>query len=213
MGVEFREEARALLEEEELPLLPRWAAVVFAARCLRRALPLITRACPGRYHWVAIEEQLEDAERSAAQAAPVKLPSVPGLRRSLSRSERIASDVEWDGDILFALERAASFVGASQQLPQRYPGLAFSGVAEALVAVLAYVRRRSPQVRERVGRAFLEGIRRDHAQVFTHLDGVNGDDETPLTPEVFGPMWPDGPPSGWPPEDPWWRDWRLRDGR
>lgn len=41
-------------------------------------------------------------------------------------------------------------------------------------------------------------IRHDFELLFHASKAENWTDDTPVPPEFFGPMWPDGPPEGWP---------------
>ena len=43
-------------------------------------------------------------------------------------------------------------------------------------------------------------IRRDFNTLVRLAAGQRWTDTTPIPPEVFGPLWPDGPPQGWPTE-------------
>src|SRR5207247_2476335 len=42
-------------------------------------------------------------------------------------------------------------------------------------------------------------IRRDFDHLSRLAEWQKWTDDTPVPPEVFGPLWPEGPPKGWPP--------------
>jgi len=42
-------------------------------------------------------------------------------------------------------------------------------------------------------------IRRDFDHIASLAEWQKWNDDTPVPPEVFGPLWPEGPPKGWPP--------------
>jgi hypothetical protein len=74
------------VSEEELRKLPRWARVAFAARCGRRAQPLLRRFWQNPHPplLAAFDRAVELAERSAAQAGPAEgLPQALAGGRAL----------------------------------------------------------------------------------------------------------------------------------
>ncbi|MBA4063474.1 MAG: hypothetical protein C0501_07130 [Isosphaera sp.] len=160
--------------------LPRWAQVAFAARCARRVLPLVEHFwsdAPQR-HLSALESAVSAAERAAARAEPA--PAHIGV------AVRSASQAADDAGVDHAPVAIAA-VGAAADAA-RTAGPRDSSDAAVLAANL--VRSAEP-------------FRRDIETAHGLAVASGWTDDTLVPPSVFGPLWPDGPPEGWPkPERP-----------
>jgi hypothetical protein len=180
---------------EEIAQLPRWARVAFAARCARRVLPLFRRGWP---------------------EAPAK--SISGVKRTVELAERAAAVAGLDPD-LAPTEAAQTIVLADTLTLRRAPSAAFAaaevafGAAETAYATV-YAPRPDAANRETLaasrlafklicGFATLGTVRlvaspiRDFIRLVRLAKQQNWNDDTPVPPQVFGPMWDRGPPVWW----------------
>jgi hypothetical protein len=183
-----------LPSEEEIEELPRWARVAFAARCARRVLAFWTgwpdaskkallntitatefaeRAAKTGY---ALPESVETAKNASVTAAVAASgsgsPSAEAAARAVAR----------------AVEAAADDTAPYTVVPftARVTAEAAEAAAEAVNLAHSYT-------------AIQHIIRRDFEHLANLADWQNWTDDTPVPPEVFGPLWPEGPPKGWPP--------------
>lgn len=165
--------ASGLVTKEELQTLPRWAIVAFAARCARRVLPLVE---PKGNHtfFGAISRSVEAAE-SAASAAH-------------SADAIIAASVadHAAGDSLHAAAFAAAIAAA-----------------QAAAAAHAHAADNAADAADNAARATAyddaanAAMRRDFELLVAASKAERWTDKTPVGPEFFGPLWPDGEPPGW----------------
>jgi hypothetical protein len=174
--------------EEDLRRLPRWAQVAFGARCARRVLPLFSDDwpyAPGQYAQ-AVERAVELAEQAAGDPAVVAAAAAPetagdntiAAAMIAAHDARDAADHAARGghktaDLAARAAAAATDVSAADLAARAAAGIAAAGVAAA--------------------------IRGDFDQLAAAATAAGWDDSTPVPPTVFGPLWPHGPPVGWPP--------------
>ena len=202
---------------------PRWALVAFIARCARRLLPLYERdnsepldqraaiiraiLLAERRAGVGGEYGVCDYETLSSNGHFVNNYDVEALVFALSGAEQAASNTHADlgddtsrlpsGDmnigqytrmilavtVLARLAFISAFGNEVNSEQPNLPGLAEQAVSEILWAdsALEPYLFRDWEVLQKLGR--------------------NGkwDDTTAVMPEVFGELWPDGRPPGWPP--------------
>ncbi len=169
-----------LPSEEEIAKLPRWARVAFAARCARRVLPLPKHRRPetpddhvGRFAYA-----IGVAEMCAGIAA-----ADPDARSAYVALAKVS--LQGAGSAIDALI-AAGLAGTFETVD--------SGKLNAHVMIA--VRSASGDA---VPIADIHSvIRRDFDHLSSLAEWQQWDDDTPVPPEVFGPLWPEGPPKGWP---------------
>ncbi|HVK17520.1 MAG TPA: hypothetical protein VM533_11280 [Fimbriiglobus sp.] len=181
----------SLPTQEEIAKLPRWARVAFAARCARRVMPLFMHFWPNapEEHIKEVADDVEAAEQYARKAAPAidfndavvaalaarmtKFPLAAVVARAAARAIQSAKDGHVDDNAREAAEAADAAAEAAD------------AAAEAADAA-----------------RILGGIRPIIRRDFDHLARLaqwqHWTDDTPVPPEVFGPLWPEGPPAGWP---------------
>ncbi len=170
----------SLPTEDEIAKLPRWARVAFAARCARRVLAHIyaARSSLNSAQLVALLKAQELSEYAASVGKPI-------------HDYRLVADPTMTA---FHLERplkhAANACAGSAHLARHYDAdnKNPSGVAVAREAMLAMD-------------GGLESIRHDFDLLARLASAYDWTDDTPVPPEVFGPLWPEGKPTGWP-DDP-----------
>ena len=173
---------------EEIEKLPRWAQVAFAARCARRVLPLYSYFCPEalREHILAVNRAVELAEQCAElgqgnQDTRKAFTDVDAAYKSFA--DATAAVVAKDA--VDAATFAASGAAAELSDATRTGAL---GAFYLLVRVAT------------LGTARIVTAPACDLDRLTRLaKEQNWTDDTPVPPEVFGPMWDRDPP-------PWWRD-------
>jgi hypothetical protein len=161
-----------LPSEEEIAELPRWARVAFAARCARRVLPL-----------VALN----------SLAAVLSHGDVRALETRVATSENEArKPTNHEVDALFAVTTATAWIqvhvanipAQSDARPDTIYSV-FQAVSFASSAASPFVN-------------IAPHIRRDFDHLAQLAEVRRWTDDTPVPPDVFGPLWPEGAPKGWP---------------
>lgn len=161
--------------EEEIAALPRWAQVAFAARCARRVLPLYISTWPqGQEPYEVERATLAEVEESARRGQNT-------LRSRVAYGTVFAGMPPVAANVASALGDVALSVLTSG-LPAHH---ALSAIHQAHSAA-AEVADIQPQ------------IRRDFDHLARLAEWQRWTDDTPVPPDVFGPLWPEGPPPGWP---------------
>jgi hypothetical protein len=179
---------------EEVAKLPRWARAAFAARCARRVLPLLMFTWPeaASEHTEAVGRAVEVSERSATEGRTH--PDIEEvLRDSFAAAERASASSKVSPKIAVIVINAARVAAFSAKdainpvSEHRYAATADDLAAGAAAAIPSadFALRRC--------------IRRDFDHLARLAQWQHWTDDTPVPPEVFGPLWPEGPPKGWPP--------------
>ena len=172
-----------LPSEEEIAKLPRWARVAFAARCARRVQLLYTHFWKGPtdYHRQDVSNAVDSAESSAARGSRYITGKAWAMDGANAASNEYSSFAAWA-----AADATAAIDGTV------VTGHSAVGAASSL-ADLAPI------------------IRRDFDHLARLAEWQRWTDNTPVPPEVFGPLWPEGSPPGWPadPDVPQFRDLAL----
>ena len=183
-----------ILAQEELKTLPRWARVSLLARVVRRIQPLYLEAWPKatRKFQEAIEAAIAEGELAASQGKRTPDLSAAGhaaMEVYGNAPDKITFSKEYVDHVPYAASRVA-FAGLENDA-----SFAHEGIEEALHAVFYFERanRRKGLVKQ-----VAQLIRDD----FKHLQGAAKDGKwtgtTPVMSDAFGPIWPEGPPKGWP---------------
>ena len=165
--------------------LPRWGEVALAARCARRVLPLSIRGWDNDYFAAALQRAVDVAERAAAEGR-VDLGQTAAV---LSEAEDAAHTSPPDANA-HAAEAVCAAVEAAIAAPALrgestnlvYP--AADAVRAAAYALLAAATVSTPV------RKLLLCLRRDFDRLARLAKRDGWTDDTPVPPEVFGPMWP-----------------------
>lgn len=163
--------------QEEIAKLPRLAIVAFAARCARRVQPLFGG---GEKHTTAVRIAIEVSEQCAAgNEATDPHTAAHGARVGTG------SAVAATAGSAAAASYAATSAGNATAMSAAKPAAAAASCAASSVD---YAKEA----------ATTAAIRRDFDLLLEASERENWDDDTPVPPEFFGPMWPDGEPEGWP---------------
>ncbi len=186
----------AIPKQEDLKRLPRFARVLLLARAVRRIQPLYLEAwakAPAKFHR-AIEAAIAMGEVAASQGK-----TTPGLNEAgLAAMEvygnapdKITFSKEHVDEVPFAAARVAFAARENDAL------FADEGFQTALSAVEYFEKssKRSGLVRQFaaiVGEEFKLLARESKTRKWKST--------TPMPPDLLGPLWPDGPPLGWPTE-------------
>ncbi len=180
---------------EELAMLPRWARVAFAARCARRMLPLLQHFMPNSKELLRIGESTV-----LAAEAGVDSPGMAHLTDVLAdAAKRLARDC-------FALD-SQGFAAANALDSARFAALAASDPmlgydSDAMACATQAIHRAEMGETSYAWESSLHHAMKHDFDLLTEAARQNGwTDETPIPPPAFfGPIWPEGPPKGWPPE-------------
>lgn len=163
--------------EDDIGQLPRWAQVAFAARCARRVLPLLKHLWPQAPHELTSKVMLltDVAERSAALTRPHFPAEAHTVSVETSNTDPLIAHLVADS----ALAAARSAVGRASEYTSREAGHA-----------AATARQADERVAPLIAADFRTVLQAAQDGRWAH--------DTAVPPEVFGPLWPDGPPPGWP---------------
>ncbi|MFI4881233.1 MAG: hypothetical protein ACIAQU_01465 [Phycisphaerales bacterium JB064] len=177
----------------ELKAIPRFAAGAFVARCARRVQPIFETRIPkpSSNQTQTINDAINFAERFASG----------GLLSDFS--DQLGELLE---NTIGDLDSARAHVNSPKAV-QNAPiaaMLAFQSVAGQEISIdaarLAAIRAAdayAPEVAMAKSK-ITEAIRADYELLRHASQAENWTDDTPVPPEFFGPMWPDGVPEGWP---------------
>jgi hypothetical protein len=172
--------------EEEIRQLPRRARIAFAARCARRVQPLFEHfwpTAPIEYR-MAIAKAIDLAETAAIHSIDLAFDSYA------AHAAHVAYAADAAADAAHAALAAAAHTDA---------------IADAADAALAAYDAAAYAAADAHPDAFNELIRQDFDLLRRLATEKKWDNETPISPTVFGPMWPKGTPEGWgkiAPEEP-----------
>lgn len=178
----------SLPTENEIEKLPRWARVAFAARCARRVLPLFGVAWPEakQFHFGSVENDVEVSELAASLArAPARGGDDDVAATALEAHIKKAAGAQ---AVARAARRAARAADCDPNIDVEYDLYNFAtegmeAAAEASDSVSIDIR---------------PAIRRDFDHLAALAQWQHWTDDTPVPQDVFGPLWPEGPPAGWP---------------
>lgn len=179
-----------LPDADEIARLPLWARVAFAGRCAERVFPLTS------YFWPDIPEQALAEVKQAVETAQ-RVARDRGSERRVGADASAAATVSewddvWDDHARFAI-RAAEHACLSAYLSLTRDGAVNDATILETIHALDESRSASPIA------DLTPHIRRDFDHLASLAEWQKWDDDTPVPPEVFGPLWPEGPPKGWPP--------------
>ncbi|MFO0848524.1 MAG: hypothetical protein U0871_08210 [Gemmataceae bacterium] len=168
-----------LPNETEVSRLPRWAQVAFAARCARRALPILRRAAPQLpdSHHSRIIRRIDEVDRAGSLADASLVTTVVMPNTSGATDDQ---PLYYAQHVFASVDKTALLVATS--------GLKWAKEAiwDAACAI-SMVLPLSAAV-----------VRQDYDHIARLAKWRHWTDETPVPSEVFGPLWPEGPPPGWP---------------
>jgi len=168
--------------EDEIGQRPRWAQLAFTARCARRVLPLFTRL-----------EDLVPAEKrdvvlktlSLAEGA-ARMGDKSLLGKLSTQTTEVWLDLHGRAKHAVQCVFSAAYMAKYGLNAKGRKETVFHGLAAASEALMG---NNAP-------------IRRDFDLLARLVSAYGWTDDTPVPPEVFGPLWPEGKPAGWWPDDP-----------
>jgi hypothetical protein len=174
--------ADRLPTEQEIAALPRWAQVAFAARCARRVLPVF------KYAWPAAPspdmDRLENAVERAETADTNSLAAA-------EEAHAVGLDATDAVDSNAADERAVAVAAIIE--------IAAAGSVRAIMKSPGVTDHATDSVRH-AARVLgtVDHIREDFEAIRAFASASDLTIEEPISPTVFGPLWPEGRPEGWP---------------
>lgn len=169
---------------------------MFAARCARRVLPLFQQAWPDAPNEASLTVQraVELAEHAAGSRdtndlSTVSQNAVRNIRNIACAALRVTPATHRSA-IAVAVANAAAEAAAATQAAAGFASSGVSGCHASNAANFA--------VSAAAGFHAEDQIRRDFERLKEWATAENIDEYAVVTSEVFGPLWPDGPPPRWP---------------
>ena len=202
-SVEFNQKIEAKLRD-----LPIWARVAFAARCARRVQPWFKASWPGAPNKLlkAVETAVTFAEDSARTATATDTAVDTVARAASFAADRAARNSAAARKVAIVASAAARTAHASDAArAAAYFPLPILPCHAYDTARAAWEARAAWQARALA--YFVDSktvyntdifIVRDLERLAEASHAYSWTDSTPVDPALFGPMWPDGPPEGWP---------------
>jgi hypothetical protein len=178
---------------DEIRQLPRWARVAFVARCARRVLPLFKHDWPNApmKYVRAVERAVAVAEQFAVAHT---ITSFDAANLDFVGKSAAATNHLTAMRAVCVAERAAVIVYYARELNTRLEvDCAREGASQAVQAAA------SPEIA--AGSVTSSLIAKDFRTLLAMSLVDKWTDDTPVPPDVFGPLWPDGVPEGWPVAD------------
>lgn len=182
-----------LPSEEEIAELPRWARVAFAARCARRVLPLYSVADTARWkkHSRVLLDVLDLAD-DVSDSAKLS-PTLAKLKEDVNHigvaGWTNSDDLTVNPDTLPSYWLVRAIWHVIHTVETNKFTTCFTSVSSDVSAMRAA---------DAFGFAIAPHIRRDFDHLAQLAEVRRWTDDTPVPPDVFGPLWPEGPPKGWP---------------
>lgn len=194
--------------KEEIASLPRWARVAFAARCARRVQPLFVHEWPN-----ALQKEIDNVDR-VITLAESSAASHNNASEFSTGTPGISTSTEYTTYSAYSADSAAASAASAYSVDFADSAIAsaYSAARDAYSAIFAFASTTNAGIRtdfellkglargEPNMRATVLGQSRFTDQDDTRVVGYSNSwtDDTPVPPEIFGPMWPDGEPEGWP---------------
>lgn len=173
--------------QSEVCTLPRWARVAFAARCARRVLPAVWHIWKDgpAAHPQAVENAVRAAEDSARVAANREdsTSARDAVFAATDTPLRAATNTAVAYAVAWAADTAASAAGSDWT--------AAKAAADAARVIFETATIDTPLT------AQLRCVRRDFVRLKRLAREHKWTDDTPVPPDVFGPMWPEGVAPYW----------------
>gem|GEM_PF-6067889 len=197
--------------KEEISSLPRWAKVAFAAHTARRVLPAVRYFWKGApaHHLQALDKAVRVTEHAAGD-----IGAAAAVHAAIVDAHGVADAV----DPAAARAAADTTAYATAAITATYDATYHAtydaaGETRVVAEATAYAAAEAANVLFRTATidtpltAQLRCIRRDFVRLKRLARKEKWTDDTPVSAEVFGPMWPEGivpywavePPPGSPP--------------
>ena len=185
---------------DDFRVLPRWAVVAFTARCGRRIQPLFEKTFKGPTP--AQIKLIDDAITLAEQAAATgsnPADDLSGITNGINKSIKISLFNEPIHHGRFPDTSYASMVSvvasSAVELLNNPPEMVHASIAVKNAQMASgYAVKAGDPLPEYIGAT----INRDF-EILVELTKKHGwTDNTPVPPTVFGLLWPNGVPTGWP---------------
>ncbi len=177
--------------EKEIAKLPRWARIAFAARCARRVLPFYPR-----YLWPAPPRDQTDLLESSVRGAEL------GIEPEIAAKLLIKIGDLYNQCIDIAQKshspaldsaRVVDCVGGALQFRSRIHLLDDADQVRNCFGVVSTAWNLASDLR-----GGIISLGRDFDHLARLMQSQRWTDDTPVPSTVFGPLWPEGAPAGWP---------------
>jgi hypothetical protein len=180
---------------KELITLPRGAVLAFAARCAQRVEPLFQAMWPDapQEHLNALDQAIRvAAERNSPDAASAACDKADAASRAAGNASAARAVARTAALAAMWAARAAAHADDGMRVAEE--ASISADVAMHAVGAGNYKPDSTGEIR-RAMRLDFELLRQAAAR-------EEWTDETLVTLEFFGPLWPEGPPRGWPGSEP-----------
>ena len=178
----------ALPTKEEIAELPRWARVAFAARC---ALRVALAYKPPRKPTAETAVSVVEAAARLAEVAASRAVSFDYMDRVNVMEAVQNASASRDRDSMPAWHKQIAAVADIAAHVALYAmGDNNEGSSRRVHAVASAAGTAVPQT--------LSPMRRDFDRLADLARYFRLTDDMPVSQELFGPLWPEGPPAGWP---------------
>lgn len=176
--------------QEEIEGLPRWARVAFAARCASRVLPLFTQLIPNPN-----QDDVSTLQNCLFRTIQATRKSHP-----FGSAWDSATDVMARADVLDA-GKVANAIGLAEYSSRCYEYDALRiGLDEADKESIRAATK-AAEFAEQSAASFgsiASAARKDFDHLVIQNELNKWTDNSPVPPEIFGPMWVEGYPRNWP---------------
>jgi hypothetical protein len=177
--------------EGKVAKLPRWAKLAFAARCVRRVQPLLG-AGPADVEGEPVARAIALAEGAATRAGVgIDPDELAGARDAADQRALVLASESRDDARMRAVVAEAASVAADAA----YGSIVHS---EGKDVVEAAQHTQEASELAGVGELAATAVLRDLDLLLEAARLQSWTDDTPVPPESLGPLWPAGPPPGWP---------------
>lgn len=179
--------------KEDIQKLPRWAQVAFAARCARRVERVVLDLTLSQEKKSAVIRATDLAERAAADPASASSEADEKAAMQAAAGATHAANTCLDNK---SANEAASASAMAAYAAAYAISANYAKAAEASSASLSTDRvADAARTAASAGHSrTAELIARDFASLLQHAIQQKWNDQTPVDPSVFGPMWPQGEP-------------------
>jgi len=171
--------------KEEIRKLPRWARVAFAARCARRVQPIFTAACPK-----SSKEQVEALERAILIAETAAAQGKVNAEAARAAADAATDAARGPNAAYYTASAANNSCYAASAVPE---AATFAAKSAALAADHAIYASEFAGFKDEV----VSGIWWDFENIKKAAKREQWTDESPVPPESFGPIWPEGKEPKW----------------
>lgn len=180
--------------------LPRWAQLAFAARCARRVEFIVLQDWPGapEEYVNLIEQSITHVEsaannpQNATEDAVIARDAAASITDEHAQKFNSSSSDSRDIPAILALYSAseAAYIGS------RVTDGDYSNLISAVSLTASSALKAAHKISDRAGEVVQAGIQRDFELLVYYGEIHSWNDDSPVSPDVFGTMWQGLAPEG-----------------